>query len=218
MMAFAMLLTFSGCSGKDEETTSKPEEKKEETVAIVANDSYLQPVNPTNAQIKAYNELSSAVKAENKEEEAKQVAISFVYDFFNLSNKADQTDMGGLEFIPTFSIGDFKLYAKSYYYGNYPTIVNEYGKASLPEITGVKVTSQVEEPYLTYGMKTGSGYQLTLEVTYKESKLPTEKLKTTMKVTVMQMYDYNYDTSIDYTKAYTQDGSPIEVYRVLSVE
>lgn len=215
LLALGMFMTLSGCSNKDDPSTE--DKPKEETIAMVANDTYLQPVSPTNAQAKAYNDLSAAVKANNPEEEAKQVAISFVYDFFNLSNKKDRSDMGGLEFIPTFAIGDFKVFGTSYYYGNYPTIVNEYGKDSLPEITDVKVTSQVEEPYLKYGTQTGEGYTLTLEVTYAKSKLPAETLKTSMTVTVMQLYDYNYDSSIDYAKEYTQTGSPIQVYRVLSV-
>lgn len=218
--ALGMIISLSGCSNsdKDSKKDSQGTTKQEDKIQMVANDVYVEPVNPTNAQIKAYNALSDAVKSENLEEEAKQVAISFVYDFYTLSNKTDQGNLGGLEFIPSTSIGSFEDFATSYYYGNYPTIVNTYGKDSLPEVSGVTISSAIPQSYLTYGTQSGEGYVFTIQVTYADSKMPSDKLKTNIEVTVMRMYDYPYDSSIDYSSAYTQAGSPIELYRVLAAE
>lgn len=219
--ASSLLLAFTMTACSD--NSSKKETVKEDTsetvkTAMVANDTYVEPVNPTEAQIKAYNQLSAAIEHNDLEEEAKQVAVSFVYDFFTLSNKKSQSDMGGLEFIPTAYIGTFQEYATSYYYGNYPTIVNEYGKDSLPEVTDVNVTSIEAAQGLTYHYQPVEGYLVTLTASYAESKLSKDKLKTNMTVTIIRMYDYDYDTEIDYSSNYTQTGDPTEVYRVYAIE
>ena len=52
----------SGCSSDDsskKKETAKNEEKAE--VKMVANDLYVEPLNPTQAQIEAYNKLSEAI-------------------------------------------------------------------------------------------------------------------------------------------------------------
>lgn len=214
-----MTLSMSACSNKGgSDQDSKNEGSKEETkTAMVANDRYVEPLNPTQAQIIAYNQLSAALENQDLEEEAKQVAVSFAYDFFTLSNKKSQSDMGGLEFIPTAYIGSFEEFATAYYYGNYPTIVNEYNQESLPEVSDVKVTSMSVAQDLTYNEQPVEGYLVELNVTYAETKVPVDKLKTKMTVTVIRMYDYDYDSKINYKKTYTQEGSPEEVYRVLAV-
>lgn len=217
--SFLMACMMTACSGGDskKEAAKEDDTTKEPKTAMVANDTYVEPVDPTEAQIKAYNQLSAALEKQDLEEEAKQVAVSFVYDFFTLSNKKNQDDMGGLAFIPTAYIGAFQEYATSYYYGNYPTIVNEYGKDSLPQVTDVHVTSIEAAQNLTYRYQPVEGYLVTLQATYADSKLSADQLKTSMTVTVIRMYDYDYDTEIDYTSNYTQTGDPIEVYRVYAI-
>lgn len=223
MMVLSLLMmtfTMSACSNdsasdQDKKTENETNETK---TAMVANDQYVEPLNPTEAQMKAYNKLSAALENQDLEEEARQVAVSFAYDFFTLSNKKSQSDMGGLAFIPTPYIGAFEEYATSYYYGNYPTIVNEYNKKSLPEVSDVQVISTKEAQGFMYLQQPVEGYEIELKVTYAETKVPVEKLKTSMTVTVIRIYDYDYDASIDYKKAYTQEGNPKEVYRVLAVE
>lgn len=217
--SFLMACMMTACSGGDskKEAAKEDDTTKEPKTAMVANDTYVEPVNPTEAQIKAYNQLSAALENQDLEEEAKQVAVSFVYDFFTLSNKKSQDDMGGLAFIPTAYIGTFQEYATSYYYGNYPTIINEYGKDSLPQVTDVRVTSIEAAPNLMYHYQPVEGYLVTLQATYADSKLSADQLKTSMTVTVIRMYDYDYDTEIDYTSNYTQTGDPIEVYRVYAI-
>ena len=154
----AMVFTVSGCSGGSDKESKKEEDKKEPVVSMVANDVYVEPVNPTNAQITAYNKLSAALENQDTQEEAKQVAVSFAFDFFTLSNKKDQSDLGGLEFIPTAYINKFKDFATAYYYGNYPTIVNEYGKDSLPEVSYVQISGFEEAQGLQDNAQPVEGY------------------------------------------------------------
>ena len=210
-------LQSAAVAGSDKES-KKEEDKKEPVVSMVANDVYVEPVNPTNAQITAYNKLSAALENQDTQEEAKQVAVSFAFDFFTLSNKKDQSDLGGLEFIPTAYINKFKDFATAYYYGNYPTIVNEYGKDSLPEVSDVQISGFEEAQGLQYNAQPVEGYYVDLKVTYKEGKIPVDKLKTSMKVTLIRMYDYDYNPETDYSGNYAESAQPKQGYRVLALD
>ncbi len=202
----------SGCSSDDsskKKETAKNEEKSE--VKMVANDLYVEPLNPTEAQIKAYNKLSEAITSENKKEEATMVAVSFAFDFFTLSNKEDAQDLGGLQFIPSDKIRNFMEFAQAYY----PTIVNEYGKKSLPEVTGYKVEA-VEEKDFTYNGSACRGYDVRLSLTYADTEV--ESLKKSMTISVIEIQDYEYDRTKNYKKDVVYDGEMKNVYRILAVE
>ena len=56
--------------GDQTRKAKKEEDKKEPVVSMVANDVYVEPVNPTNAQITAYNKLSAALENQDTQEEA----------------------------------------------------------------------------------------------------------------------------------------------------
>ena len=206
----------SGCSSDDsskKKETAKNEEKAE--VKMVANDVYVEPLNPTQAQIEAYNKLSQAITSEDRKEEATMVAVSFAFDFFTLSNKEDAQDLGGLQFIPSDKIRNFMEFAQAYYYGNYPTIVNEYGKKSLPEVSGYKVDA-VEAKDYTYNGSACRGYDVKLTLTYAETEV--ESLKKSMTISVIEIQDYEYDRTKNYKKDVIYDGEMKNVYRVLAVE
>lgn len=218
------LMLMGGCDKDDKKsennkTSSTQQEEKEVKVQLIENDRYTEPLEPTQPQIKAYNELSAAVEEGNAEEEAKQVAVSFVYDFFTLSNKKSSEDMGGLQFIPSDSIARFEEFARSYYYGNYATIVNEYSEDDLPEVTKVEVTG-TEETQLTYNNSTNLGYYVSMKVTYADNDLPEEALKKDITVSVTNIDDFAYDREVDYGE--NPLVLPTETYancwRVLAVE
>ncbi|MEG1629677.1 MAG: hypothetical protein RR345_01060 [Erysipelotrichaceae bacterium] len=174
--ACAVLLLIAGCG--------KKEEPKKETIKIVSNDVYETPIKPTLEGKKAYNKLSKALDGDNSAKIAENVAINFAYDFFTLSNKKDENQIGGLTFIPEVSRAEFTNYALSYYYGNYKSIVNKYGKEALPYMTSC-VVKKSEEASLMYQDLTYDGFMVTLNCKYKESDLSQEKLKTKMVVQVI---------------------------------
>ncbi|MEG1475053.1 MAG: ferrichrome ABC transporter substrate-binding protein [Longicatena sp.] len=205
------LLTSCGSKKQEKEATPKEEEK----VKIVGNKFYVEPLQPTNEQSKAYNQLSEAISKEDSKEEAKYVAVSFAYDFFMLSNKKNGNDIGGLQFIPSDKIKPFMEYAQSYYYSNYETIVNEYGKSSLPEVTSVSVDA-IENRTFTYNKGDSEGYLVKLQLTYKDTKV--QKLKKTMSVSLVRIQDFAYDRSKDYKGEVIHEDEMKNVYRVLAVE
>lgn len=215
-----MMLVFTGCSkesSNSDTSSNTTTTTEEEQIALVENDRYVEPLNPTNAQIEAYNLLSEAVELNDAQEEAKQVAISFIYDFFTLSNKESNEDVGGLQFIPSVNIRSFMAYAKAYYYSNYGTIVNEYSEDALPQVSEVTIQS-MEARTLTYSGQYCDGYVLEVSVSYESSDLDESLLKTDMTISVVALDDYDFDRSYDYTDSdLVFEGELNPCYRVISV-
>ena len=216
-----MVLVVSGCSKDSKEETKEVEEVVEE-VELVKNNRYVEPVRPSNVQKIAFNDLTQAVE-QNKDrkpsqEEAKQVAINFVYDFFTMKNKESRNDIGGLQFIPSDSIRKYMEFSQSYYYGNYATIVNEYGKKALPEVTNVEVVEETPASF-TYNDTICDGYKFRINATYADTKIGDENLKKEMVVSVMQIHDFDFSRDYDYKKRnLVFKGEMKKVYRVVAVE
>lgn len=214
-MSVLSLLLVGGCSSSDKKEKTVETEK---VVKLIKNSRYVEPLNPSNVQTEAFNRLSAAVEAKQEDEEAKEVAVSFAYDFFTLSNKTSSTDIGGLQFMPSNSIGKFIDFAQSYYYSNYPTIVNEYGKASLLEVINVKVES-AQKASLAYLNNTYDGYTVSLSITYADTKAPDSALRKTMTVSVVNIKDYDFNRSYNYKKAgLVLEGEMKSCYRVIGID
>ncbi len=179
LIAFCVLSFFiiSGC---------KKEEVQPEKIEIKHNSLYEAPKNPTNEQAKVYNELSAAISEKVADQQlASLVAVNFAYDFFTMFNKDSKQDVGGLTYIPESMRQEFKNFATAYFYENYDTIVNLYGKEDLPKIIMHEIV-KVEEEKVSYNKLTYDGYAVTLTVKYKDSSLSAEALKTNMKVNVFK--------------------------------
>ena len=125
--ACALLLT--GCNDAQQETDKNTDS---EPVEITENDVYLVPDDPTAYMKTAYDEVSSALNEADEEKEAEAVAKLFIADFFTLSNKTADTDVGGLEYIASASYDDMSLYARYYFYNNYSAIKTNEGEDQLP--------------------------------------------------------------------------------------
>lgn len=173
-------LLLIGCTPKQEEVVVD----KEEVIDLVSNETYDDPKNPSNAYKLAYNELSKHLMEEDMEKVSEDVAICFVYDFFTLKNKENSNDIGGLTYLPQNRVDEFYTYALHHYYINYDTIVNKYGKESLPEVVQVHVDHMVETT-VEYLNETYQGYEIDLSVEYADSKLSDEELKTSIKMTCL---------------------------------
>lgn len=193
IMAFVLLL--SGCNKQNEEQSQ--EEVQEEKVVIEENDLYKASENPTNEYAKVFNELSKAVKQGNDEKEAEYAAVCFAYDFFDLSTKTSSDDIGGLTFVPNYKVEEFKEYANTFYYVNYDLITNQYSKESLPYITGHEVTKMTAGNFMLDGISF-SGYEISIQLQYKESQLDPSQLKQNVTLQVVAMDDSDYDEYVAY--------------------
>ena len=172
------LLMISGCGAKEEV------KEQEEKLTLVNNAVYTAPTNPTNPQIKVYNELSDAMNNNAAPEKvAELVAVNFAYEFFSLYQKTGKEDIGGLTFLPQDEVENFKSYAMLHYYNNYATVVSQYGEEDLPNVMMHEVTA-VESTQIAYNQLVYDGYVVSLTLKYADSTLPADGLKTTMHVQV----------------------------------
>ncbi len=182
----ACSLLLAGCSGNQEEST-----EKEEKIEIKENSVYLAPSQPNAYMKSVYDELSAALTKADDEAEAQALAKLFAADFFTLSNKKSDTDIGGLNYIPSDAYEDMEVYARFYFYNNYSAIVAELGEEQLPCVKEV-VINDTQPSEITYGDTVYQGYEISVGITYEDTKAA--DLKTSAVLSVAKMDDYDYTT------------------------
>lgn len=215
-----LCLTLCGCSQVKEANPQEPTptQNDKKVVELIPNDKYEEPLNSYSEMNEAYNALTNAIQAGDAQQEATEVARSFAFDFFTLANKKSSEDVGGLQFIPSVNIRQYQEYAESYYYANYGVIVNEYSKKDLPKVIDVEVI-HVEPASYTYHNSLCDGYDVTLKLTYDQTKLDASMLKTSMIVSVINILDYDFSRDYNYQDAATIfEGEMKDCWRVLALE
>ena len=101
-------------------------------------------------------------------EYAKIISELFVVDFYSLSDKKTNTDVGGLDFIYPDMKDNFVLKATDTMYKYVESNVYGDRKQELPKITTVEIKNAEAKP-LTYGKITdGLGYIVTVTITYEK--------------------------------------------------
>lgn len=81
------------------------------------------------------------------DEYAKSISKLFIIDFYTLSNKISNTDIGGLEFIYPEYLDDFKLKAKDTLYKYIEVNYNGEREQALPEVSEVIIDSLNKSTY-----------------------------------------------------------------------
>ena len=116
-----------------------------------------------------FNDLKSTLNSEevNYEDYAKEIVKLFVSDFYTLDNKLTSSDIGGVEFIPSDMVENFKMHAGDTMYNHVKT--NIYGDRvqELPIVKKVDVTN-LESITYTYKDKEYSGYIVSASWEYQE--------------------------------------------------
>mgnify|MGYP004499835367 FL=1 len=116
-----------------------------------------------------FNDLKSTLnnKEVNYENYAKEIVKLFVSDFYTLDNKLTSSDIGGVEFIPSDMVENFKMHAGDTMYNHVKT--NIYGDRvqELPIVKKVDVTN-LESITYTYKDKEYSGYIVSASWEYQE--------------------------------------------------
>lgn len=115
-----------------------------------------------------FNDLKSTLNSEevNYEDYAKEIVKLFVSDFYTLDNKLTSSDIGGVEFIPSDMVENFKMHAGDTMYNHVKT--NIYGDRvqELPIVKKVDVTN-IESITYTYKDKEYSGYKVSASWEYQ---------------------------------------------------
>ncbi len=95
--------------------------------------------NATEYQIGLFNQLSEALKAEEKDDKriAELVAMNYVADFYTWTNKLGPYDIGGMHFV--YSSQRLNIYdqAKMYFYHYLNYYQEQYGEENLLEVDGI---------------------------------------------------------------------------------
>ncbi len=116
-----------------------------------------------------FNDLKSTLnnKEVNYEDYAKEIVKLFVSDFYTLDNKLTSSDIGGVEFIPSDMVENFKMHAGDTMYNHVKT--NIYGDRvqKLPIVKSVEVTN-IENITYTYKDKEYSAYKVSARWEYQE--------------------------------------------------
>lgn len=96
-----------------------------------------------------FDNLSNTLNKEtiDFEEYAKCISKLYVIDFYSLSNKVSNTDIGGLEFIYPEIKDNFKLKAKDTIYKYVEVNYNGKREQKLPEVSEVNVEEVTESKY-----------------------------------------------------------------------
>lgn len=117
-----------------------------------------------------FEELKSVLNGENVnyEDYAKVIVKLFVTDFYTLDTKLTSSDIGGVEFIPSNMIDNFKMNAGDTMYNHVKT--NLYGdrKQDLPIVKSVNIDS-IDEINYTYKDKEYSGYKVKASWEYEKN-------------------------------------------------
>lgn len=116
-----------------------------------------------------FNDLKSTLNSKevNYEDYAKEIVKLFVSDFYTLDNKLTSSDIGGVEFIPSDMVENFKMHAGDTMYNHVKT--NIYGDRvqELPIVKSVEVTN-IENITYTYKDKEYSAYKVNARWEYQE--------------------------------------------------
>lgn len=116
-----------------------------------------------------FNDLKNTLNSKevNYEDYAKEIVKLFVSDFYTLDNKLTSSDIGGVEFIPSDMVENFKMHAGDTMYNHVKT--NIYGDRvqELPIVKSVEVTN-IENITYTYKDKEYSAYKVSARWEYQE--------------------------------------------------
>ena len=116
-----------------------------------------------------FKELKEVLEADEKDEAkyADLVTKLFVADFYNLDNKVNKNDVGGVQFVYKDFRDDFRKLAADSIYKN--VLDNTYGdrKDELPVVTNVS-TEKKDNSAFKYGDNTDEkAYNVGFKITYK---------------------------------------------------
>jgi len=126
--------------------------------------------NATKVYKQYYRQLESELKDSKVDEESYVTLLSqlFTIDFYTLSNKLTNQDIGGIQFVASSLQDRFKVEASN---SIYKYVRNNMGKnrnQTLPEVINCIVSDVKVEEYDNKDFKDSNGFQTTVKLEYKE--------------------------------------------------
>lgn len=158
---------------------NKEDQKVNEPVTIT----YSEIKNETKIMSDIYNQLNTAVIANNKADIGKMVGTYFICDYYTLSNKT-KNQIGGIDYFYSDKKDDFQSYAQNDYYKN----ANEYieNKTNTQEVVNYKIISYEQSRKALKGLEDYSYFDLTIEIEFNEINPIIQSNTLTTTVTLIQ--------------------------------
>jgi hypothetical protein len=140
----------------------------DQTLTTIENYNYKLSSSDSKLYAGVFNELKEVLTSASIDGEVYVTLISklFIIDFYTLANKLNNKDIGGLEFVYSTILDNFKLKAEDTIYKYVES--NLYGNRNqdLPIVSSVSV-DEVNVVTYTYGnSKDASAYQVRVRITY----------------------------------------------------
>ena len=134
--------------------------------------------NETRVYKKYYKELEQLLKSDkiDEEEYAKLVTRLFIIDFYTLTNKVTNQDVGGLQFLSTSIKDNFYTKAVNTIYKYVKSNIYGTRQQNLPEVKDVEIESIKVIKFDEKNIKDNLGYEVFSRVSYKKDLGYPEKL------------------------------------------
>lgn len=151
------------------------------TVTVISEiDGYSYHLNSNETRLykKYYKELEKELEDSKLDEEnyAKLISKLFIIDFYTLTNKLTNRDIGGIEFIHSNLQEQFTNEASSTVYKYVKNNLSGSRKQRLPEVNKVDIKSIEKISYNNKDYKDDSGYKVVVDINYnKDYDYPKEQ-------------------------------------------
>lgn len=134
--------------------------------------------NETRVYKKYFKELENLLKNDeiDEEEYAKLVTKLFIIDFYTLTNKVTNQDVGGLQFLNTNIKDNFYSKAVNTIYKYVKSNIYGTRQQNLPEVKDVEIVSIKVIKFNEKNIKDNLGYEIVSSVSYKKDLGYPEKL------------------------------------------
>lgn len=140
------------------------------TISKIDNYDYYLESNATKVYKNNYYELEDILSSDNVDEEkyAKTICKLFVIDFYTLTNKLSNQDIGGIQFVSKEVVSDFKRQATNTTYKYVKNNSSGRRKQQLPEVSKVEIVNIEKEEYTLNGNKDSAAYKVKMKITYRK--------------------------------------------------
>ncbi len=150
-------------------------DKEDNTIKIKSVDTiegydYTLNSNATKYYKELFKELKEVLEADEIDEEkyADLATKLFVADFFNLDNKINKNDVGGIQFVYKDFQSDFTKLAASSIYKNVQSNLYNNRNQALPVVTKVSTTAPQKKAFKYGENNDEEAYKVDFDIEYKE--------------------------------------------------
>lgn len=147
-----------------------PKPVKVESVDTIEGYDYTLSSNATKYYKSLFKELKNVLESDDVDEAkyADLVSKLFVADFYNLDNKINKNDIGGVQFVYKDFRSDFEKLATTSMYKSVENNLYNDRNQNLPVVTNVSTEAKDSEEF-KYGDNTDDkAYKIGFEITYQE--------------------------------------------------